>query len=73
MLDKRQIVSGALTSLCPVLSTQNQIAVFLWNTMGGLDLTAFPLLVAIYDIQDPAAMLDRLVVIRDHLKSDANN
>ena len=36
-----------------------------WNLLGGWHLDLLPMLCALYEIEDPAGLIDRLQVIRD--------
>jgi hypothetical protein len=65
MLAKNQIRPGALKDMRPALDAQNNLAVALWNQMGGIDWAALPILIVLYDIADLEGLLNRLVVIRD--------
>lgn len=48
----------------------------LFNLMGGLDWAALPIMFALFDVRDPAAMITRLAIIRDAVnapRDDGNN
>lgn len=67
MMEKNQIFSGALNPMRPEVTPENRMALAMWNTMGGIDWHALPLLVSLYDVQDPEGLLNRLVTIRDFM------
>lgn len=68
MLKRGQASRDQLAALRPDLEPDNELAVQLWNAMGGkIDWAALPLLCGLHDVADPEAMIERLKVLQHEM------
>lgn len=68
MLKRGQASREQLAALRPDLDPDNELAVLLWNAMGGqLNWAALPLLCGLHDVADPEAMIERLTVLQHEM------
>ena len=69
MLERQQATREQLLALRPEVSPDNELAIEIWNAMGGqLVWSAVPILFGLFRVTDPLGMLDRLQRLRIELE-----
>lgn len=51
----------------PPISHESRTAIQIWNVLGGLEWAGLPVVAEMYGVDDPAGLIERLVLIRDTL------
>lgn len=65
MVKAGQLQQEQVAALLPTLTPRNQYALEIWQQLGKFDWQGIAMLVDLHDVDDPADLIERLILIRD--------